>query len=307
MRTEGRPDREGSHDDESHHCISDDRLPRGGRRIGRDRTPLYGCPRRDRRDHHRVRAKDGQHLGKIRHPSRRQIARRQVRWVASATSYGVINKTRPNSPALSLLRLPRSLNATAPKAQRNLPAFTSYVCLMRAREAPSSGATDRPAGAPMRLTRSSRRCGCRPTSTRRILFRAFHFSDFRIGANDGARAVSGAGEVANDVDGDRRRRVSAGLVGAAAGEVGGERHELRGHQQNAAKFSGTLTATLASLAQRYGSESSAEFARVHQLCLSHACARGAIERCHRPTRRCADATDAIEPALRLPADVDAPD
>ena len=227
--------------------------------------------------------------------------------MASATSYGVINKTRPNSPALSLLRLPRSLNATAPKAQRNLPAFTSYVCLMRAREAPSSGATDRPAGAPMRLTRSSRRCGCRPTSTRRILFRAFHFSDFRIGANDGARAVSGAGEVANDVDGDRRRRVSAGLVGAAAGEVGGERHELRGHQQNAAKFSGTLTATLASLAQRYGSESSAEFARVHQLCLSHACARGAIERCHRPTRRCADATDAIEPALRLPADVDAPD
>ena len=94
--------------------------------------------------------------------------RRQVRWVASATSYGVINKTRPNSPALSLLRLPRSLNATAPKAQRNLPAFTSYVCLMRAREAPSSGATDRPAGAPMRLTRSSRRCGCRPMSTRRI-------------------------------------------------------------------------------------------------------------------------------------------
>ena len=37
--------------------------------------------------------------------------------------------------------LPRSLNATAPKAQRNLPAFTSYVCLMRAREAPSSGAS----------------------------------------------------------------------------------------------------------------------------------------------------------------------
>ena len=35
----------------------------------------------------------------------------------------------------------RSLNATAPKAQRNLPAFTSYVCLMRAREAPSSGAS----------------------------------------------------------------------------------------------------------------------------------------------------------------------
>jgi hypothetical protein len=82
----------------------------------------------------------------------------------------------------------------------------------------------------------------------------------------------------------RRRRVSAdsvgaGLVGAAAGEVGGERRELRGHQQTAAKFSSTLTATLASLAQRYGSESSAEFARVHQLCLSHACARGAIERC----------------------------
>ncbi len=48
----------------------------------------------------------------------------------------------------------------------------------------------------------------------------------------------------------RRRRVSAdsvgaGLVGAAAGEVGGERRELRGHQQTAAKFSSTLTATLA--------------------------------------------------------------
>jgi hypothetical protein len=39
--------------------------------------------------------------------------------------------------------------------------------------------------------------------------------------------------------------------------------------------------------------------------------RGAIERCQqsgasRPTRRCADATDPIEPALRLLADVDAP-
>src|ERR1700689_1002231 len=34
-------------------------------------------------------------------------------------------QSRPNSPALSLLRLPRSRHATAPKDQRNLPAFTS--------------------------------------------------------------------------------------------------------------------------------------------------------------------------------------
>jgi hypothetical protein len=54
--------------------------------------------------------------------------RRQVRWVASAASYGVINKMRANSPALSLLRLPRSRHATAPKDQRNLPAFTTFFC-----------------------------------------------------------------------------------------------------------------------------------------------------------------------------------
>ena len=44
--------------------------------------------------------------------------------------------------------------------------------------------------------------GCWPTATRRIL--EFLFRDFRIGANDGARAVSGDAEVANDaeVDGD---------------------------------------------------------------------------------------------------------
>ena len=148
---------------------------------------------------------------------------------------------------------------------------------------------DRPAGAPMR---PSRRCGCWPTSTRRILFRDFILgSPGPDGANDraqGWRAVSGAGEVANVLRSTAALRfagacsadsVGAGLVGAAAGEVGGERRELRGHRQIAGKFSSTVTATLASLAQRYGSESSAEFPRVHQLCLSHACARGAIERC----------------------------
>ena len=67
--------------------------------------------------------------------------RRQVRWVASAASYGVINKARPNSPALSLLRLPRSRHAAASKDQRNLPAFTTFFCFTRAREAPSSGAS----------------------------------------------------------------------------------------------------------------------------------------------------------------------
>ena len=80
----------------------------------------------------------------------------------------------------------------------------------------------------------------------------------------------------------RRRRVSAdsvgaGLVGAAAGEVGGERRELRGHQQTAAKFSSTLTVAGRSLNATAPKVSG--IARVHQLCLSHACARGAIERC----------------------------
>src|SRR5208282_433465 len=59
--------------------------------------------------------------------------RRQVRWVASAASYGVINKPRANSPALSLPRLPRSLNATAPKDRQNLAALTRFVRLTRAR------------------------------------------------------------------------------------------------------------------------------------------------------------------------------
>ena len=159
--------------------------------------------------------------------------------------------------------------------------------LPRAREAPSSGA-----GRPTRLLADSDAPD-------------FSFYGSRIGANDGARAVSGAGEVANDAEvdgaansflaeflfrksgsgsgptmelersaalvrwrtmersttiaGDERRRVGAGLVGAAAGEVGGERRELRGHQQNAAKFSSTVTVRLPR--SRYGSERSAEFAR----------------------------------------------
>jgi hypothetical protein len=103
------------------------------------------------------------------------------------------------------------------------------------------------------------------------------------------------------------RRVGAGLVGAAAGEVGGERRELRGHQQTAGKFSSTVTATLASLAPRYGSERSAESARVHHLLLLTRAREAPSSGASRPTRRCADATDPIEPALRLLADVDAPD
>ena len=110
--------------------------------------------------------------------------RRQARWVASAASYGVINKPRPNSPALSLLRLPRSRHATAPKDQPNLPALTRFVRHSRAREAPSSGA-----GRPTRLLADSDAPD-------------FSFYGSRIGANDGARAVSGAGEVANDAEVD---------------------------------------------------------------------------------------------------------
>jgi hypothetical protein len=55
---EGRPDRAGSHDNEPYRCISNRRLP-GGRCGGRNRTPLYGHPRCDRCDRHRLRAEDG--------------------------------------------------------------------------------------------------------------------------------------------------------------------------------------------------------------------------------------------------------
>ena len=191
--------------------------------------------------------------------------RRQVRWVASAASYGVIDNRGQILQhchcyaclARSTLRL-RKLSGICPRS----PAMSfSRVRARRHRAVPAG----RPAGAPMRPSPPGRRCGCWPTSTRRILFRAFHFSDVRSGANDGARAVSGAGEVANAaaVDGAevRRRRVGAGLVGAAAGEVGGERRELRGHRQSRAN------------------SPALSLYRVHQLCLSHACARGAIERC----------------------------
>ena len=86
---------------------------------------------------------------------------------ASAASYGVINKARPNSAALSLCAWSRSLRHS------------------RAREAPSSGA-----GRPTRLLADS---------DAPEIFRVY---GSRIGANDGARAVSGAGEVANDAEVD---------------------------------------------------------------------------------------------------------
>src|SRR5208282_1301139 len=71
----------------------------------------------------------------------------------------------------------------------------------------------------------------------------------------------------------RWRRVGAGLVRAA----GWRAPRATGSSTNAAKFCSTLTVRLVSLAPR--SERSAEFARVNQLRQTHACARGAIERC----------------------------
>ena len=137
--------------------------------------------------------------------------------------------------------LPRSLRMFARAEKRAVPAFTcSSASRVRARRHRAVPA-DRPAGAPMRLTRSSRRCGCWPTSTRRISFSRNSFSRSRLGANDGARAVSGDGEVADDAEVD-----GAVSVLAWSGRRGGERRELRGHRQSAAKFSSTVTSELAS-------------------------------------------------------------
>ena len=48
-------------------------MPRRWRGIGRNRPPLFGYPSCDRCDHHRFRAEDGQHLAKVRHPSRGKL------------------------------------------------------------------------------------------------------------------------------------------------------------------------------------------------------------------------------------------
>ena len=163
---------------------------------------------------------------------------------------------------------------------RSPPCSASRVRARRHRAVPA----DRPAGAPMRLTRSSRRCGCWPTSRAGFLFRGVLFRDHGWG-----RTMELGRSAAMVRWRTMPRSTAPCRCWPGRGRRGGERRELRGHQQSAAKFSSTVTATLASLAPRCGSERSAEFARVHHLVLLHACARGAIERCRPtdpPVRRC---------------------
>ena len=219
--------------------------------------------------------------------------RRQVRWVASAASYGVIDNRGQILQhchcyaclARSTLRL-RKLSGICPRS----PAMSfSRVRARRHRAVPAG----RPAGAPMRPSPPGRRCGCWPTSTRRILFRAFLFSDVRSGANDGARAVSGAGEVAND----------AAVEGSPALRFDGAVSVLA--------WSGRRQVRWVASAASYGvinkpRPNSPALSLTRSPAMSVSCVRA---RRHRavPADRPAGATDAIEPAPRLLADVDAPD
>jgi hypothetical protein len=135
-----------------------------------------------------------------------------------------------------------------------------------------------------------------------VLFRGILFRDCRIGANDGARAVSGDGEVANDaaVAGDEvdgavsvlawsgRRQVRWVASAASYGVI----NKMRANSP--ALSLPAFTTFFCSRAR----------ARRHRAVPAERCQQSGASR---PTRRCADATDPIEPALRLLADVDAPD